>query len=220
MPAFGGCDDVRGRLLARKSAIGHEWRLERVPPSPTPWRIDPEFAGRFHPQYPDDLQVIVHDGESRRTKRQPEACWVRAHAVPYALRYAIGSPDAESSHGLRYQVRRIYQGTLLNPPQQLELTRVGEDLLFMHVPGLPHPLQVRPDYLKERLGWSFIPCESCGIDQGLDPPSVMARTRFPDQAPDVLMEAFTSFCPCGGRFVVVALTPDASQHCFIGRNTA
>ncbi len=40
-----------------------------------PWRSDPLLEGRFHPEYPDDLQVIVHDGGPRLTKNAPELMW-------------------------------------------------------------------------------------------------------------------------------------------------
>ncbi len=33
----------------------------------TPWRTDPALVDKLHPWYPDDLQVLVHDGEPRRT---------------------------------------------------------------------------------------------------------------------------------------------------------
>ncbi len=45
-----------------------------------PWRSDPALVGKFHPSYPDHLQVLVHDGEPRRTAHQPELCWVRVVA--------------------------------------------------------------------------------------------------------------------------------------------
>jgi hypothetical protein len=43
----------------------------------TPWRALPALAGKFHPEHPDDLPVIVHDGGPRITRARPEAVWVR-----------------------------------------------------------------------------------------------------------------------------------------------
>lgn len=45
-----------------------------------PWRTDPALSGRFHPDYPDDLQVIVHDGGPRFTEKPPELIWVTVTA--------------------------------------------------------------------------------------------------------------------------------------------
>jgi hypothetical protein len=63
--------------------------------SSSPWRADPNLAGQFHAEYPDDLQVLVHDGELRRTKIVPEACWVRVQGVHGLLRMPVAPGDAE-----------------------------------------------------------------------------------------------------------------------------
>jgi hypothetical protein len=60
----------------------------------TPWRGDPDLVGRFHPEYPDNLQVVVHDGEPRRTGRGTEACWVRVTGVHGTLLCPIAAPDS------------------------------------------------------------------------------------------------------------------------------
>ena len=51
-------------------------------------------------------------------------------------------------------------------------------------------------YLAERAAWTIAPCPRCGLGEGLDPPSVMAATRFPDAA--VAVEAFTAHCAACG----------------------
>ncbi len=43
---------------------------------PNDWREHPKLKGRFHPDHPDDLQVIAHDGGARITGNAPEAVWV------------------------------------------------------------------------------------------------------------------------------------------------
>lgn len=174
----------------------------------TPWRQDPELAGRLHPECPDDLQVVVHDGEPRRTGRALEACWVRATGVAGTLRYAIAPADARpplDPAAVRWVDRTVYQGTLLNQPHGLQSVRQGETLLFLCVPGIPHPLMVTLGYLNERGQWAFVPCSGCGADQGLDPPTVMAATRFPDAPPGSVPVAFTAFCSCGGTMVLTML---------------
>jgi len=181
------------------------------------WRVDPDLAGRFHPQSPDDLQVVVHDGEPRRTRRAPESCWVRVQTVDGVLRVpnlAPGGSFPPAPEAVRWIERRVYRGTLLNQPHALTETRKDGDVLFVHAPGIPHPVQVRPDYLQERPRWAFVPCDRCGADQALDPPSVMARTRFPDAPAGSVPVAFTAFCPCGGTMMVSALAEPVAAGAF------
>jgi hypothetical protein len=148
------------------------------PPANAPWRTDPGLRGRFHPQFPDDLQVLVHDGEPRRTGKRTEVCWLRVVAGEGGL----------------------YEGELLNQPHQLTTVAAGQRLRFLAAPGGRHPLYVTEEYLRERDGWEIQPCPSCGLHEVLDPPSVMARTRFPD-APgsgDAVPVMFTAHCAlCG-----------------------
>ena len=39
---------------------------------PGEWRDHPKLKGRFHESYPDDLQVMAHDGGPRLTDSRPE----------------------------------------------------------------------------------------------------------------------------------------------------
>jgi hypothetical protein len=186
-----------------------------------PWRVDRDLATRFHPEYPDDLQVTIHDGEPRRTKRQVEVCWVRATGVPYVIRYNVATLDApiplEDLTGTRFVLRRVYSGVLLNQPHQLLSARAGEQVLFTHAPGQPHPLRVTPEYLSERVRWSFVPCTKCGQEHALDPMSVMIQTRFPDAPKDHVHQSFTSFCPCGGSMVLIRL-PANGEGMFVANS--
>jgi hypothetical protein len=148
------------------------------PPAHGPWRTDPGLRGKFHPQYPDDLQVLVHDGEPRRSGKRTEVCWVRVDA----------------GEGGRYD------GALLNQPHQLATVKAGQRIRFLASPGGRHPLYVTEEYLRERSGWDIQPCPSCGMHETLDPPSVMARTRFPDaESSGVAVPVmFTAHCAlCG-----------------------
>lgn len=170
------------------------------------WRIDPEIKSRFHPDHPDDLQVIVHDGEHRRTGRSAEACWVTVTAVAGPLLAPMLNGEASPAGALSSTepqiARTIYRGTLLNQPHQLTSVKAGMAVLFVAVPGLPHPLLVTEQYVKERAEWAFQPCNRCGADQGMDPPTVMARTRFPDAPEGATPIAFSAFCACGGTMML------------------
>lgn len=173
-----------------------------------PWRDDPDFAKRFHPDHPDDLQVLVHDGEPRRTKRGPEACWVTVTGVHGTLKSPVASKDAKlplPADAIQWIERKVYRGSLLNQPKQLASVKQGDDVLFIHAPGIPHALLVVAGYLRERPQWAIAPCDRCGADQSLDPPMVMARTRFPDAPPGSVPVAFTAFCPCGGTMMLSAI---------------
>jgi hypothetical protein len=165
-------------LAARALPAKPDWLAIYGPqPDPgAPWHRDPKLSGKLHPQFPDDLQVAVHDGEPRRTRRPPELCWVRITA-------AIGE--------------HAYRGQLLNQPHHLESVKQGDAIAF--IAAVPHPLHVTDAYLAERPDWMITPCDKGGMDECLDPPSVLVRTRFPDAPADTQMMAFTSFCAaCGG----------------------
>jgi hypothetical protein len=143
----------------------------------SPWRNDPALQGRFHPEHPDDLQVIVHDGGPRFTKLPPELMWVRVTAA---------RPGA-------------YIGTLLNPPHGLTSVREGGEVLFICPPGSQHPFRTSEKYLAERPDWDVAPCNKCGFPELFDAPSDLARRVFPDLPPGQVPEMMTAFCPmCGG----------------------
>lgn len=45
------------------------------------WRTHPKLQGKFLPDYPDDLQIIAHDGGPRITQTAPELVWVSVTAM-------------------------------------------------------------------------------------------------------------------------------------------
>jgi hypothetical protein len=144
-----------------------------------PWRIDPLLQGRFHPEYPDDLQVVVHDGGPRLTKNPPELMWVSV----------VGKSG------------RAYRGKLLNKPHNLTTVRQGEELLFLAGSKEIDPFRVTPKYLKEREHWHVLPCNKCGMPELFDAPSDLIAVIFPNlkDRKDVAEMKFTSFCPlCRG----------------------
>ena len=183
-------DEIRVRKLPERPA----W-VEVYGPQPdaeSPWHNDPLLAGRFHPQFPNDIQALVHDGDPRRTRRGPELCWIRILRVDRAPTRRLANTDVEPS-------RHIYVAELLNQPHTLESVKRGERIKVISVHGLPHPLHVHDDYLREREDWTITPCSKCGMSECFDPPSVMIQLRFPEAPKDTQMMAFTSFCShCGG----------------------
>ena len=104
--------------------------------------------------------------------------------------------------------------TAIYPVSILEFVTVrrGESILFVHCPGIPHPVRVTGEYLAERSRWAIVACEGCGADQSLDPPSVMARTRFPNAPAGATPVAFTAICPCGGTMTLCMVTSAAQTQ--------
>jgi|GEM_PF-2397959 len=188
----------------------------------TPWRNDPSLHGKLLPEHPDDLQVLVHDGEARRTQRGPEGCWVRITSVGGVLRSPIAPPGAQpplTAASVQWLERTIYQGQLLNQPTHLNSVRQGATVRFVYTPGIPHPLLITPQYEAERTRWAFIPCNQCGADQALDPMSTMAQTRFPNAPQGAVPVAFSAFCPCGGTMMLAQVEgapamPAPAQNAF------
>src|SRR5215218_8198753 len=76
---------------------------------PYEWRNHPKLQERLHPQHPDDVQVIVHDGGPRMADRRPEAVWV--HVV---------ASDGD-----------VFTGEVLNQPQQLMSVKQGDRVQFV-----------------------------------------------------------------------------------------
>lgn len=162
----------------------------------TPWRTDPALVDKLHPFYPDDLQVLVHDGEPRRTGRRPELCWARivGHLMGPERRVLASDESAPPRDPLP---RTVYTGELLNQPHNLTTIHRGDAIRFYASAGCEHPLMVTQAYLAARAEWSIEPCRGCGLCEGLDPPPVMAGTRFPGAEATPFM--FSSHCPlCGG----------------------
>jgi hypothetical protein len=146
--------------------------------NPYPWRDDVLLKGRFLPDYPDDLQVIVHDGGPRITEAAPELVWAHLNGM------------TKDGH---------FTAVVHNKPHGLKGVTAGGQIQFMMKPSWEHPVQVRDEYLKERLDWKILACDKCGFDELFDPPSALMAKIFSNVPADAKPEAFTSFCPlCGG----------------------
>ncbi len=141
------------------------------------WRSHAGLESKLHPDHPDDLQVIVHDGGPRISAQRPEAVWVR-----------ITSLDDG-----------VFSGTVLNAPTQLVSVRLGQTIRFLVDTGTDHPAMVTQKYLEERANWTITPCTQCGFRELFDAPSDLIRATFPEMPADATLEGFTAFCPlCGG----------------------
>lgn len=141
------------------------------------WRSDPRLKDRFHPQHPDDCQVIVHGGGPRVSSVPPELVWVTVTGR---------AGDA-------------FRGRLLNQPHRLPHLCIDNEILFLTANGAPHPILVTPRYLSEREDWQIHPCNRCGFSELFDAPSELMRATFPKLSQDGEMAMFTTFCAlCGG----------------------
>jgi hypothetical protein len=174
------------------------WVAEFYGPQPTAgmlwgtWRTHPKLAGRFHPEYPDDLQVLVHDGGPRLTQNRPELVWVRVIGI----------------------AGDVFRGQVLNQPHNLKSVRQGSTIQFVVPDGGQPPILVTDKYLQERGAWIIHPCRKCGLSELFDAPSDLLRVVFPNMPAGAQMSMFTSFCPqCGGVQGVQARNqPPASEE--------
>ncbi len=141
------------------------------------WREHARLKGRFLPDYPDDLQVIAHDGGPRIAHASPELIWVRVVAA---------SGD-------------VFDGIVLNQPHGLRSVAQNGPIRFLAPATAPHPVMTSDKYLRERADWTITPCDQCGFDELFDAPSDLMRAVFANVPQDAVMEMFTAKCPlCGG----------------------
>ena len=145
------------------------------------WQDHPKLRARFHPEYPNDLQVAVHDGGPRVSDRGAEVVWVRVVG---------GEGD-------------VFVGHVLNAPHRLQSVSQGSLVKFIVPDGGEYPLMVTEKYLDERADWTIHPCQKCGLAELFDAPSDLLRIVFPDAPEDAEPVKFTAFCGvCGGVQVV------------------
>jgi len=153
------------------------------PQSKKVWHADPGLKDRFHPEYPDDLQVIIHKGSSYTSQSVPELVWVTV----------ISEKNAS------------YSGILLNQPSPDLGYSVGDTIYFKMPSGIEYPLTFTREYLQDRSNWHIEPCSQCGFDELFDLPVKIYEARFPnlrdiiteDESADI--SAFSLHCElCGG----------------------
>lgn len=145
------------------------------------WHENPYLKNRFHPEYPDDIQVLIHDGGPRLSDHTPELVWVRV---------VRENPDH-------------FVGILLNRPENITSVKQGDEIRFIAVADSPHPLLVTSKYLSERQNWTVEPCNKCGFAELFDAPSDLIHKIFPTAQESGEPMAFTTFCIfCGGVQIV------------------
>ncbi|MGA2363093.1 MAG: hypothetical protein ABSG73_11615 [Candidatus Aminicenantales bacterium] len=168
-----------------------DW-LQFYGPQPQPgslwgtWRNDPGLKGKFHPEFPDDIQVLVHEGGARIAKHPPEGMWVRV----------TGSLEG------------VYTGIVLNTPFGLTNVHKGLVIKFLMPQGGAHPVMVTDKYLAERDRWVIHPCNKCGLTELLDAPSDFVRVVFPNLPKNEVSVSFTSKCSACSEGVQVVEIKD------------
>jgi len=153
------------------------------------WHTHPKLKGRFLPDYPDDLQVLVHDGGPRTTDKKPEAVWVTV----------TGALDD------------VFTGRVLNEPTQLRTIRQGQTIRFIMPEASKFPILVTEKYLAERSVWRIRACEKCGFSELFDAPSDLISKLFPNTPEGSIMDMFTSKCPLCGGVQVIQSTQDVGR---------
>lgn len=159
------------------------------------WRNDPDLADKFHPDYPDDVQVIVHEGSYRFTDAKPEVMWARIFAK-------LGWTHNTGEEGYAYKAQ------LLNQPHQLKTVKLGDEILLVGHAGYQYTIRVTHEYITERDFYTIRPCDKCNLPELFDPISKLMEKVFPDMPKETedggpVYPMFSSFCPvCGGVMVV------------------
>lgn len=143
------------------------------------WTEDPLLKGKFHPEHPDHVQVLIHAGNPKFSGKRAEIAWVRV----------------TESRG------QYYIGSLVSPPKQLDNIRQGDDMLFMAVPSGPYPFLIGADYLEDRKNWIISPCSKCGFTEMFQSPTkhaeaLMRQDNVPEGKTPIML---ATSCPiCGG----------------------
>jgi hypothetical protein len=144
-----------------------------------PWRRDTRLSDLLHPDYPDDIQALLHDGGPLFRTAAPELVWVRL-----TDRVDDG----------------IYRGTLLNQPFGLTNRQQGDTIHVAVADGAHRLVYIGDRYLYERYAWSVDPCHQCGLSVLFDAPSDLLAATFAKVPADLAMVEFTATCPlCGGK---------------------
>jgi hypothetical protein len=165
------------------------------------WRVHPLLRGRFASDYPDDLQVIAHDGGPVLTPHVPEIVWVTVTSMDGDLfRGRVQSrPHNLRSVGQGDEIRFVMpEGTA--PRELLEQAAGYMRLPVASLTGWLAPVMVTDKYLRERGAWVIHPCERCGLSELFDAPSDLMRALFPHAPPEAGRSGFAAPCPqCGGE---------------------
>lgn len=164
------------------------------------WREHPMLKGRFAPDHPDDLQVVVHDGGPQITRNEPEVVWVTVTGMEGdVFRGRVGNQPNN--------LQTVHRGDEIKfvvpegdaPADLLELVAKRLGLHPAVLTGWLAPVRVTDKYLRERGAWIIHPCPQCGLSELFDAPSDLMRVVFPQPRPAAAISMFTASCPhCGG----------------------
>jgi len=143
----------------------------------TSWGSHPKLKGKFHEDFPNDLQVILHEGGPRITNKQPELIWV---SIKRAL-----DPN-------------LFEGTVLNTPQNLRHFKEGDLVQFIVPSSGDYPITTTTKYLAERNNWIIEACDQCQFNELFDAPSDLINVIFPNVEKEASIEGFSTFCGCCG----------------------
>jgi hypothetical protein len=151
----------------------------------SPWRLDPEMHGRFHPRFPDDVTALFFLRETGQLERM----WVR-----------LTGTDEEVGG---------YWGELLNTATG-GAPAAGERVCVRLTPGLDDPLYVDAVTRANLTEWAG-QCAKCGFDLVMLDVRQMQRQQYPDMPPEALRLAFSSRCAaCGNGMLVRPRTAETS----------
>ncbi len=103
------CSDSKTESNTHRMNKNRTLKFQNTPDSRKHWTNDPETKGYFKmSDFPNDLQVVIHDGGLRISKNNPELIWVRT----------IGR-DGD-----------YFEGTLLNMPYNLKDFKYGDSVVL------------------------------------------------------------------------------------------
>lgn len=146
-----------------------EWlRFFQAPPSGA-WVKDPFFKGRFHPQFPNDVQGVFFFPASRKA----EQMWVRL--------------ERETP------VAGTYEGVLLNTAHLEPTLKEGTRVRLRGAEGASGPVWVSDVTAQNLTAWDAR-CEACGFDLVLEPVETLIKRSFPDAPEGAEFEALTTRC--------------------------
>jgi hypothetical protein len=158
------------------------------------WRYHPTLVGRFHPDCPDDIQAVVHDGGPRFTDRTPEIVWVRITGM------------SQQPFG------PVFTARVLNQPHNLQTVAQDQTVQLLAPDEFTLLVMATDRYLADRAEWSISYCPSCGLSELFDAPSELQRKIFPQVPADAVMETFTTFCPACRQVMIVSKRKDDEPY--------
>lgn len=109
-------------------------------PSPWCWRMDPELAAWCHINYPDDCQVLIHNGASP----------------------TFGDTDREIVWAtINDRQGDIFSATVINDPQHVQSIRQGHTIQFAKTGGNHPPALLTGELVRDLPRLDVKPCQKC-----------------------------------------------------------